>query len=235
MIQFYAPDILETKLLPESDSQHCIKVLRMSAGDKVEVVDGKGHRFLCEIISPHPKKTLVEIESEQTVDRYWTQQLVVAVAPTKHIDRMEWMVEKLTEIGINRIIPMLCERSERREIKTERLEKIAVSAMKQSLQAYLPEVNKMTKFNEIAESFAGFNKLIAYCDKSIPRVDLTKEYIPGKDTVIMIGPEGDFTANEIKKALDFGWKPVTLGENRLRTETASIAAIQAMHTIDALK
>lgn len=234
MIQFYAPDILETKTLPESDSGHCIRVLRMTSGDRVEVVDGKGMRYVCVIVTPNPKHTVVEIESAEKLDPYWPQNLTLAVAPTKMMDRMEWMVEKLTELGVNRIIPLLCSRSERKEIKTERLVKIAVAAMKQSLQATLPQIDAMTRFDDVARGFGGFERFIAYCDESLPRVELCRSYIPRRDSIIMIGPEGDFAPSEISDALQCGWQPVSLGENRLRTETAALAALQTCHVVDEL-
>ena len=145
MIQFYAPDIETTLTLPQSDSQHCVRVLRMQAGDELEVIDGHGHRFRCILVDAHSKHASVEILERTEMPLPWSQQITVAVAPTKHMDRMEWMVEKLTEIGVNRIVPLLCARSERKEIKVERLEKIAVSAMKQSLKSVLPQILPMTQ------------------------------------------------------------------------------------------
>ena len=140
MIQFYCPDIELNPVLPESDSRHCVKVLRMDAGSELEIVDGKGHRFLCRLLDAHPKRAMIEIVRKERVEKVWKGSITVAVAPTKHMDRMEWLTEKLTETGVDRIVPLLCRRSERKEIKRDRLEKIAVSAMKQSLKASLPEV-----------------------------------------------------------------------------------------------
>lgn len=131
MILFYAPDIEQTLTLPESDSQHAIRVLRMKEGEEIAVIDGRGHRFICRIAAAHPKHASVVIDRVEAMPLSWPQSITIAVAPTKHIDRMEWLVEKLTEIGVNRIVPLLGRRSERKEIKVERLEKIAVSAMKQ--------------------------------------------------------------------------------------------------------
>ncbi len=235
MIQFYAPDIKLTRTLPESDSGHCVRVLRKQAGDLIEVIDGRGERMTCRILDPHPKKTVVEIIDTVTVEPTWRQSITVAVAPTKHLDRMEWMVEKLTEIGVNRIIPLLCHHSERKEIKTERLEKIAVSAMKQSLKAVLPEITPMTPMAEVIKHYQGQKRFIAYCDREIPRRLFAREYLPGNDTVILIGPEGDFSREEITGALDSGFIPVSLGDNRLRTETAAVVACDTCHIIDQLK
>lgn len=147
---------------------------------------------------------------------------------------MEWMVEKLTEIGINRIIPLLCRHSERKEIKCERLEKIAVSAMKQSLKASMPIIDRMTPVKDVISQSKEAQRFIAYCDRSIPRLLLSKEYVPHADSIILIGPEGDFSTDEIQAALDAGFKPVSLGDNRLRTETAAIVACDTFHIIDQL-
>ena len=232
MIQFFAPDIESTHTLPQSDSQHCVRVLRMQPGDELDVIDGRGHRFRCVLADAHSKHATVEIIERIDMPLSWPQQITVAVAPTKHMDRMEWMVEKLTEIGVNRIIPLLCRRSERKEIKTERLEKIAVSAMKQSLKSVLPEITAMTPVNNVIRSYSDIQRFVAYCDPTIPRLNLCQQYQAGKDAIIMIGPEGDFSPEEIGEALDCGWKPVTLGDNRLRTETAAIVGCDTFHIID---
>lgn len=232
MIRFYAPEIASTLMLPESDSQHCIRVLRMREGDEIEVIDGKGHSYRCRIIAAHQKRTAVEIVESRDEPLCWPQRITVGVAPTKHLDRMEWMVEKLTEIGVNEIVPLRCDRSERKEIKTERLEKIAVSAMKQSLKATLPVVREMTPIDGFLRSCDAEQRFIAYCDPSIPRFDLSSLYRPLTDAAIIIGPEGDFSPEEIRLALDCGWQPATLGDNRLRTETAAIVACDTFHIID---
>lgn len=234
MIQFYAPDIETTLTLPQSDSQHCVRVLRMQPGDELEVIDGRGHRFRCVLADAHSKHAAVEIIEKTDMPLSWQQKITVAVAPTKHMDRMEWMVEKLTEIGVNRIIPLLCRRSERKEIKTERLEKIAVSAMKQSLKSVLPVISPMTPLRQVITEFGETQRFVAYCDPAVPRRDLCMAYRPGKDAVVMIGPEGDFSPEEIEETLNSGWIPVTLGDNRLRTETAAIVACDTFHIIDRL-
>ncbi len=234
MIRFYAPDIASTLTLPESDSQHCIRVLRMNLGDEIEVIDGRGRLLQCRIVSPHSKHTGVEILHSSNLPLPWNHHITVAVAPTKHLDRMEWLVEKLTEIGVNRIVPLLCQRSERKEIKVERLEKIAVSAMKQSLKATLPEIQPMTPVSKVLDSYEDAQKFIAYCDPSLPRLSLAREYKPHTSSVVIIGPEGDFSPEEIRGALDRQWLPVTLGENRLRTETAALVACDTFHLIDQL-
>ena len=234
MIQFYAPDILTTLELPESDSHHAVKVLRMREGDELQVIDGHGTAYLCRLDDAHRKHAAVEIISSSPLPLPWNQQLAVAVAPTKHLDRMEWLVEKMTEVGVNTIIPLLCDRSERREIKIERLEKIAVSAMKQSLKATLPTIMPMTPLREVVGMMPDAQRMMAYCDPSIPRVDFAQTYKAGRDTMILIGPEGDFSPAEIEMTLAAGFSPVTLGDNRLRTETAALYALSACHVIDSM-
>ena len=235
MIQFYAPDIEINPILPESDSQHCVRVLRMKSGDMIEIIDGKGCRYECKILDAHQKRTRVEIINKQNVPLSWNNNITIAVAPTKHMDRMEWLVEKLTEIGVNQIIPLLCRYSERKEIKTERLEKIAISAMKQSLKTVLPTIEQMTNIKKVISECNATQKFIAYCDQSIPRLLFSKEYVADKDTIILIGPEGDFSQDEIKYALENGFKPISLGDNRLRTETAALVACNTCHIINQLK
>lgn len=236
MIQFYAPDIAATGVLPESDSQHAVRVLRMKPGDPLQVVDGKGRLYRCELLDAHPKHAAVAVIETVGAPLPWRFNLTVAVAPTKNMDRMEWLVEKLTEIGINRFVPLLCRHSERKEIKTVRLEKIAVAAMKQSLKAVLPRIDEMTPFNRFVEEAAckQERRFIAYCDPAMPRLELAREIVPGADTTILIGPEGDFAPEEIDAALKAGFTPVTLGDNRLRTETAALYAATAVHIINHL-
>lgn len=234
MIQFYAPDILTDPILPASDSQHCIRVLRMRQGDCIEVIDGRGNKYSCRIADANAHKTAVEIIGSETISPAWNYNITVAVAPTKNIDRMEWLVEKLTEIGVNRIVPLLCRHSERKEIKTDRLERIAVSAMKQSLKATLPQIDAMTPVDDIISASLPGQRFIAYCDRSIPRRILTKEITPGTDATILIGPEGDFDPVEIHGALEAGFIPVSLGDNRLRTETAALVACDTIHIINQL-
>ena len=232
MIRFYAPDIEISGTLPESDSAHCARVLRMHSGDEIEVVDGRGHLLRCRILEAHPKRTSVEVITRADLPKVWPGSITVAIAPTKHNDRMEWLVEKLVEIGIDRIVPLRCRYSERKEINVERLNKIAVSAMKQSLKAILPIIEPMTPFAEFIRSCTIGQRFIAYCDPSIPRLLMATEYRPASDTIILIGPEGDFSPEEITAALNAGWKPISLGDNRLRTETAALVAADTCHILN---
>ena len=235
MIQFYAPDIAETLTLPESDSRHAVKVLRMSEGESLQAIDGRGHVYTCRLVDAHHKHAGVEIVSCQEQPLPWGQQLTVAVAPTKHMDRMEWLVEKMTEIGVNRIVPLLCDRSERRELKTERLEKIAVSAMKQSLKAWLPVIDPLTPLRQAVGIMPEAQRYVGYCDDAVERRDLARTYQPERDTMIFIGPEGDFSPAEIEMLLGNGVIPVTFGDNRLRTETAALYALTACHVLDSAR
>lgn len=233
MIQFYSPDITETLTLPESDSGHAIRVLRLGLGDELQVIDGRGNVFDCRIADPHPKHTRLEVTGQREQPLPWSHRIVAAVAPTKHLDRMEWLVEKLVEVGINRFIPVLTTRSERKVIKRERLEKIAVAAMKQSLKAVLPQIDELTPLREVIRLMPEAQRFVGYCDDDVAeRRDFAGEYAPGRDTLILIGPEGDFTPAEIEATIAAGIMPVTFGSNRLRTETAALYAVSACHIID---
>jgi 16S rRNA (uracil1498-N3)-methyltransferase len=204
----------------------------MQSGDEIEVVDGKGHIYKCSIAIAHNKRTQVEIHECIDAPAVWKNNITIAIAPTKNMDRMEWLVEKLVEIGVNRIALLRCRYSERKEINVERLNKIAVSAMKQSLKAILPEITEMTPFKEFIASDNSNDRFIAYCDPSIPRKLFAKEYKPERNTTILIGPEGDFHPEEITSALEAGYTPITLGDNRLRTETAALVACDTCHIIN---
>lgn len=232
MIRFYCPDIERTPVMPEVESGHCIRVLRHKPGDMFEVVDGNGGLFTVRLTDPHPKRAMVEIVEKRTVLPFWSGKLILAVAPTKMMDRMEWLVEKATEIGFDRFVPLQCRYSERKEIKIERLEKTAVSAMKQSLKATCPTIEPMTPFARFIDQYKSVpQKFVAYCTDDGERHLLAKEYQPGEDTVVLIGPEGDFSPEEISLAIEAGFKPISLGEARLRTETAALVSLQAIHTI----
>lgn len=237
MIRFYAPDIAQSAILPDVESGHAVRVLRHRPGDLLEVVDGKGHLYNCRLLSADAHHAAVAIEGCRDLPKVWTPAITLAVAPTKNIDRMEWLVEKLVEIGIDRIVPLRCERSERRELKSERLQKIAISAMKQSLKAVLPAVEATTPLPAFLKSLpapGADQRFVAWCDEHSPRQLLAGACAPGRDTVILIGPEGDFTACEVQSSLALGFQPVTLGDNRLRTETAALVAVDTIHILNQL-
>ena len=235
MHRFYCPDIADTLTLGEEDSKHCVKVLRMGEGDTIEVVDGNGTLYTCRITMAHPKRCAVEVTERMQQPPHWGHRIVLGIAPTKNLDRIEWLVEKCVEMGVDRIIPLRCHNSERTVLKTERLKKIMVSAMKQSLKATLPLLDEMTPVAQVlAEPFEG-TRCIAYCDEQLPRgqrLTLTGVYRPGQDVMVLIGPEGDFSPEEVQAARDAGFMPVTLGESRLRTETAGMMAVAAIHALD---
>lgn len=235
MIRFYAPDIAESGMLPESDSGHCVRVLRMRAGDSIEVVDGSGNLYHCVLTDADPRGASVEIRSCESLTKSWEGMITIAIAPPKNADRMEWLVEKLVEIGVDRIVPLRCEHSERKSVNVERLRKIAVSAMKQSLKARCPEIPDTVPYDKFIEETPEGDRYIAYCDKNIPRQLLSRLYRAGSDTCILIGPEGDFSPREIRQALDSGWQPVSLGDERLRTETAALVACDTCHIISQLQ
>ena len=235
MHRFYCPDIADTLTLGEEDSKHCVKVLRMGEGDIIEVVDGNGTLYSCRITMAHPKRCAIEVLEKYNQPPHWGTRITLAIAPTKVMDRMEWLVEKCVEIGVDRILPLRCHNSERTVLKTERLRKIMVSAMKQSLKATLPRLDEMTPLEQVlAEPFDGI-RCIAYCDEMLPREQrrtLADVYQAGQDALVLIGPEGDFSPEEVQAATAAGFVPVTLGESRLRTETAGLMAVAAIHVLN---
>lgn len=231
MIQFYAPEIATALSLTPEDSAHCARVLRKTAGDEIEVADGRGTRHHCVITLCSQKKVEVEIKESEYIPKNWTGRIELWVAPTKNMDRMEWLVEKAVEIGVDRIVPLICSRSGRKIIKTDRLEKKAVSAMKQSLKTILPEISEAHTFSEmLAEPFEG-RTVMGYCNDETERKSFASEYKRGENIRILIGPEGDFTPEEVSDAIKGGVMPVTFGIERLRTETAALAAIHIPHVI----
>ncbi len=235
MHRFYCPDIADTLVLGEEDSKHCVKVLRMGEGDTIEVVDGNGTLYTCRIMMAHPKRCAIEVLESEKQPPHWGHQIVLAIAPTKNLDRIEWLVEKCVEMGVDRIIPLRCHNSERTVLKTERLRKIMVSAMKQSLKATLPQLDEMTPIEQvIAEPFVG-TRCMAYCDALLPREDrqtLPRVYKRGENVMVLIGPEGDFSPEEVQTAREADFIAVTLGESRLRTETAGMMAVACIHALD---
>lgn len=326
MHRFYTPDIATTLELPPDEAAHAVRVLRLREGDTIEAVDGRGTLFSCRITAASPKRCAVEILGSETAPPHWGCRIVIAIAPTKMMERMEWMAEKCTEVGIDRIIPIRCHNSERIVVKTERLERIVIAAMKQSLKAVKPQIDPMTPIADvIAMPFTG-RRYIAYCDPTLPREQrrsLAQAYLaalttpfdaaspfetpagatfsasapfalaspidattmpldaalsplaatpqsdlseksdksdhsdlsdhsdhsdysdhseasahseqsekPARgDALILIGPEGDFSDDEVAAALAAGFIPVTLGQSRLRTETAALAATLTLHTL----
>lgn len=232
MIRFFAPDIKNQSVLPPEESAHAIRVLRHRVGDEIELVDGKGYLYRGRLVTDDPKGATVELIEAVELPKVWKANITIAVAPTKHSDRMEWLIEKLTEIGVDRIVMLRCERSERKEIKVPRLAKIALSAMKQSLKAILPEIPETMTLKEFLAKNAAGQKFIGYCDAETERRLLATAYEPGEDVTILIGPEGDFSPAEVDAAVKAGFIPVTMGDNRLRTETAALVACDTIHIVN---
>ena len=222
----------ESFTFPKDESRHIVKVLRKKEGDTLHITNGKGWLFIAEVTIPDIKNCQVSIASK-LFEPQKAYSLHLAVAPTKMNDRYEWFLEKATEIGVESITPVICDHSERKVIKPERFEKILQSAMKQSLQYHLPRLQPAISFKEfIAQSHKG-NCFIAHCDEG-HKQSLKSQLKPKTDVTILIGPEGDFSTNEIDLALTNGFIPVTLGETRLRTETAAIVACHSVNFINEL-
>ena len=231
MIIFYCQDIVNNAELSEEDSAHAVRVLRHVEGDEITVVDGMGKYYRCAISAAHPKHCALQILSTEE-EEHWPYQVELAIAPTKNLDRIEWWLEKATEMGLDRFTPLKCRFSERKELKTERLRRIAVSAMKQSLKATLPQLDEMTDIKAYIEQPFEGQKFIAHCDKDAPRQLLSRIVKPRTAVRVLIGPEGDFSADEIALALANGYVPVSLGNQRLRTETAALAAVHTIHVVN---
>ncbi|MEZ4803150.1 MAG: 16S rRNA (uracil(1498)-N(3))-methyltransferase [Gelidibacter sp.] len=226
---FYNPDIDEqtTQMaFSRDESKHIVKVLRKSIGEELQITNGKGWLFKAEITIADIKNCIAIITSN-TFQEKKNFKLHLAVAPTKMNDRYEWFLEKATEIGIDTITPIICDHSERKVIKTDRFEKILQSAMKQSLHFYMPKLNDAIVLKEfLKQNFKG-QKFIAHCE-DVDKKSLKKELKPNEDVIILIGPEGDFSHKEIELAIKNGFIPVTLGDTRLRTETAAIVACHSV-------
>lgn len=231
MYLFYTP-ILNGKIfiLNEEESRHCVNVLRLRSGDIIHLTDGKGNLFESAIFDPNPKRCTVEVISIQKEYEKRDVFLHIAIAPTKNTGRFEWFLEKVTEIGIDEITPLICQHSERVQIRIPRLEKVIIAAMKQSLKAYLPLLHEPVRFDTfIQQPFEG-RKFIASCEPDVT-IQLSTIYQKDTNALILIGPEGDFSKEEIVSAKKSGFIPISLGKSRLRTETAGIVAC---HTINLL-
>lgn len=223
---FYQPAIESNPYLTTTDSRHAIKVLRLKTGEEIAIVDGNGGYYKALITTPDTKHCGVEIIEKRERHQPRAYNLHIAIAPTKNMDRIEWFVEKSTEIGIDKITPLRCANSERKVIKIERIERIMIAAAKQSQTALFPKISPLTEFenffNDIEDDTDIF---IAYCDDTPFKAPLHRLLHPSQKTLIMIGPEGDFSPKEIEIAIKNGAKVVSLGETRLRTETAGVVAV----------
>lgn len=213
-------------IMSEESSRHMVQVLRMKEGNRIQITDGKGHLFTGEITSAHKKKTEVTIEKKEFFPSK-TPKIAVAVSLLKNTGRFEWFLEKATEIGVGEIIPLLCKRTEKNYFREDRMNTILISALLQSRQVWLPELKTPEKYPGVIKNISGFDiKLIAHCLEEDDQKKSLQEFSADNSTskIILIGPEGDFTPDEIEKALSENFIPVSLGENRLRTETAAIVA-----------
>lgn len=217
-------------ILNEDESLHCVKVLRHKVGDEIKVIDGNGTVAFGNIAAAHAKQCAIAITQKQIVPKHRNYQITVAVAPTKNIERIEWFVEKAVEVGIDEIIFIKTKNSERTVVKTERIRKVAESALKQSQQAYLPTITELIDYKEFVKTPSSSIKLIAHCEKN-QKQHINQFFKPNQAHLILIGPEGDFTNDEIKLAIDNGFIPISLGETRLRTETAALYSCMAFNAL----
>lgn len=225
---FYTPDIANTQELPEEEAGHCLRVLRLGVGDEVMLTDGKGFFYQAVIAAATQKRCMVKLISKTEQEPFWNGHLHLVLAPTKNMDRMEWLAEKATEIGFDELTFLNCRFSERKVIKTDRIEKIVVSAVKQSLKARKPVVNEMMDFRKFMERDFPGQKFIAHCYEG--EKPLLKDVLqPDEDAVVLIGPEGDFSPEEVALATEKGFQAVSLGKSRLRTETAALVAVHLMN------
>ena len=226
---FYTPDIEgEEYVLSPEESKHCVRVLRFSENEPVTLVDGQGNWYEGVIKLADPKGCRIRIIEKKSDWGKRPFHLHLAIAPTKNIDRIEWMLEKCTEMGIDEITLLSTEHSERKIVKEDRLQKVLVAAMKQSLKAYMPKLNPVVSFKEFVKNRKECCRCIAYC-QSGEKKRLDEIYVAGSDVVILIGPEGDFSLQEVALAQQHGFVSVTLGTSRLRTETAGIVACHSIN------
>lgn len=231
---FYQPAlVLPTPglYLTEDDSRHAIRTLRLAAGDAIAVTDGQGNRYSAVITQADVRRCGFRIMDSQSTPRR-SFSVRIGVAPTKNIDRIEWFVEKAVEVGIERISFFYGQHSERRVLKLERLEKIAIAAMKQSLQTHLPQLDEAVSFGELLNSVDSAQRFVAHLPEGEPPLSLTRAATAGSSYTVLIGPEGDFGADEIRQAVSAGFRLVTLGPNRLRTETAALTACQVLNSLN---
>ncbi|MDR0754303.1 MAG: 16S rRNA (uracil(1498)-N(3))-methyltransferase [Prevotellaceae bacterium] len=229
---FYSPDINGIRYcLNETESKHCRSVLRLNTDDLIYLIDGCGNFYTAKIADLSAKKCIVDIIDVKNNYEKRNYRLHIAIAPTKSIDRFEWFLEKATEIGVDEITPIVCEHSERKALKTERLQKVIIAAAKQSIKAFLPKINEIMSFKNMAEQKFEGKKLMAHCGEN-DKVSLKKIIKPHENALIFIGPEGDFSKNEIRFALQNNFIEISLGNSRLRTETAAVHACSTVCLIN---
>lgn len=231
---FFVPDAATSTELPADEAVHAVRVLRLQAGDSIMLMDGNGSFYDAEVTLTTGHRCLYTIKECLSQQRPWRGSIHLAIAPTKMAERIEWLVEKAAEVGFDRLSLLDCQFSERRQMKVARLEKILVSAVKQSRKAWKPVISEMQPFSQfISQVPASSRRFIAHCYDEVPRVNLFDTLCHQVDTdddvIVMIGPEGDFSINEVRQAVDIGFVSVDLGDSRLRTETAGLSAVMAIH------
>jgi 16S rRNA (uracil1498-N3)-methyltransferase len=225
---FYCPRLSTGGFdLPEEEAHHARSVLRLPIGTRVGVLDGKGTVAEADITSMDKRHVLVSITSERKIERERQARIHLAVAPTKQMERFEWMLEKCTEIGVDRITPLVTERTERTKLRHDRLERVLISAMKQSQRAWLPQLDEMTSINALIDQGIPAQRWFGWCEGE--RASLPTGYRSNEDVILLIGPEGDFTPEEAQQLVGLDFTPVSLGHARLRTETAAVTACAYMN------
>jgi 16S rRNA (uracil1498-N3)-methyltransferase len=229
---FYLPSLNPAQIpcevrLDGEESYHCIRVLRLKTGSRIYLTDGMGTLYEGSVLDDNSKQCLVGIESGKFFNQH-TFYLHIAIAPTKNTDRFEWFLEKATEIGIDEITPLLCEHSERTKLRIDRLQKILVSAMKQSMNLHMPKLNDPITFKEFTKKKYSGQKFIGYVEEKQEAL-LKNLYQPGSDALLLIGPEGDFSKDEVQLSVENGFQVISLGNSRLRTETAGIVACMTVN------
>ena len=228
---FYVPDALTATELPPEEAMHALRVLRMKIGDEMVLMDGQGNYYRAEVTLAHTKHCLYEIKEQMLQERQWQGHIHLAIAPTKMMERIEWMTEKAVEVGVDEISFLNCQFSERRLVKISRLEKIMISAVKQSHKAWATQLNEIVNFDTFIKQPREGHKYIAHCYEEVPRTYLFDELQKTSatdDTTVLIGPEGDFSIDEVRQAVAEGYISVHLGKSRLRTETAGLSAVMMM-------
>jgi len=233
---FFVPDAATVAELPDDEAVHAVRVLRLQQGDEMMLMDGNGTYYRALVTLATQKRCLYDIIETMPQERQWQGHVHLAIAPTKMMDRIEWLAEKATEVGIDEMTFLDCQFSERRSVKLPRIEKIVVSAVKQSRKAYMPVLNDMTDFKKFVNYHTTGRRYIAHCYDEIPRVNLfdtLRQDEADEDALVMIGPEGDFSVDEVRMAVEAGFVSVDLGKSRLRTETAGLAAVMMMQLAQA--
>ncbi len=228
---FYVPDAAHQGELPAEEATHALRVLRLKAGDEIFLMDGEGAFYRAEVSLATNKRCLYDILEEMPQERAWRAHIHLAIAPTKMMDRIEWMTEKCTEIGFDEISFLNCQFSERKVIRVDRLDKIVVSAMKQSHKAWKPVAHDMVSFKEFVSAPRAGRKFICHCYAEIEKKNFFEEISSDTeaDVTVLVGPEGDFSIDEVRLALQNGYESVSLGSSRLRTETAGLVAVHMAH------